>query len=55
MGVPQHHISEVYGWQGVVTPLQVLLGRKIGVVIPPLVEWWWQGTVVPFNLVIARD
>ena len=34
LGVPQHHISEVYGRQGVVTPLQVLLGRIIGIVIP---------------------
>ena len=48
-GVPQHHM---YGWQG---PLQVLWGRIIRVIIPLLVDWGWQGTVVPFNLVTVRD
>ena len=38
-------------------PLQVLWGRIIiiGVVIPLLVDWGWQGTVVPFKFGMVRD
>ena len=49
-------ISKVYGWQGVIMPApSSVIGEQNRGGHTLLVEWWWQGTVVPFNLAITRD